>query len=410
MAAAWTFLVYMAANNSLSGAAGVDLDELRTVGSSDAVKVLTFVKQRGSGAAQYLEVGRDGRDEVVEDVGTVDSGNPQTVVDFIRWGVKAAPADRYALVLWNHGGGWTPDDLEELYSEVRADTGVTRGEVNFLTKGRVGRAMFNTTIQKILTLPTAEDRAICNDDTSGHSLDTIEVANILTAATRETGRPLDLLGMDACLMSTLEVAYELRDLTQVVVGSEELEPAAGWAYHTLLSELAGNPGMDGPELGKAVVDTYIDSYRGAQGQGAVTQCAVQTSGIDAFTDALASFTRAVVPALPDKWPQVQRAQARATKFMFDLVDLKSFCQHLAGMAVGDSVQDGCQAVLDALQPGPYVLAEGHDGASVEDCGGISLYLPSPMAELSRYYGDLRFSKALGWDDFLRSYQQAVRGA
>jgi hypothetical protein len=33
-----------------------------------------------------------------------------------------------------------------------------------------------------------------------------------------------------------------------------------------------------------------------------------------------------------------------------------------------------------------------------------------MAELSRYYGDLRFSKALGWDDFLRSYQQAVRGA
>jgi len=96
--------------------------------------------------------------------------------------------------------------------------------------------------------------------------------------------------------------------------------------------------------------------------------------------------------------------------MFDLVDLKSFCQHLAGMAVGANVQDGCQAVLDALQPGTYVLAEGHDGASVEDCGGISLYLPSPMAEVSRYYGDLRFSKSLDWDDFLRSYQQAVRGA
>jgi hypothetical protein len=402
-------MVYMAANNSLSGAAGIDLDEMRRVGSSDAVKLLAFVKQRGTGAAQYLQVGRDGQDEVVEDVGRLDSGNPQTVVDFVRWGVQTAPADRYALVLWNHGGGWTPDDLEELYSAVRADTGVTRGEVNFLNKGRVGRAVFSTTIQKILALPTAQDRAICNDDTSGHSLDTIEVANILTAATRETGRPLDLFGMDACLMSTLEVAYELRDLTQVVVGSEELEPAAGWAYDTLLTELASNPEMDGRRLGKAVVRTYIDSYGGAQGQGAVTQCAVQTSGIGAFTDALASFTRAVVPSLPDKWPQVQRAQALATKFMFDLADLKSFCQQLAGMAVGDDIRQGCQGILDALQPGTYVLAEGHDGASVADCGGVSLYLPSPMAEISRYYGDLQFAEALEWDDFLRSYQKAMRG-
>jgi hypothetical protein len=92
-----------------------------------------------------------------------------------------------------------------------------------------------------------------------------------------------------------------------------------------------------------------------------------------------------------------------------LVDLKSFCGHLAGMAVGDDVQQGCQAVLDALQPGTYVLAEGHHGTSVEDCGGISLYLPSPAETISKYYGDLAFSKALEWDDFLGSYQRAVRG-
>jgi hypothetical protein len=165
-----------------------DLQELRRVGSSDDLKVLAFIKQRGSGASRYLQVGEDGRDEVVEELGVVDSGHPQTVVDFIRWGVRTAPADRYALVLWNHGGGWTPDDLER-YTSVRADNGVTRGEVNFLAKGRVGRAVFGSTIQEILALPTSEDRAICNDDTSGHSLDTIEVANILRAATEEIGRP-----------------------------------------------------------------------------------------------------------------------------------------------------------------------------------------------------------------------------
>lgn len=406
---AWTFMVYMAANNSLSGAAGEDLRELRTVGSSDAVEVLVFVKQRDGRAARYLQIGRHGRDDVTTDVGPVDSGNPQTVVDFIRWGIRAAPADRYALVMWNHGGGWTPDDLHQLYSDVRADTGVTRGEVNFLTKGRVGRAVFSTTLRTILALPTSEDRAICNDDTSGHSLDTLEMANILKAATREIGHPLDLLGMDACLMSTLEVAYEVRDLARVVVGSEELEPNAGWAYDAVLTALTDKPDMDGSELGKAVVRTYIDSYGGAQGQGAVTQCAVRTVGIEDFTGALTSFVRAAVPGLPETWPQVQRAHALATKFMFDLVDLKSFCEHLIGMAVGDDVRQACQAVLTALQPGGYVLAEGHEGASVGDCGGISLYLPSPMAEISRFYRDLSFARSHDWDEFLVTYHRAVRG-
>jgi len=406
-------MVYMAANNSLSGAAGIDLEELRAVGSSGDVRALAFVKQRGTRAAQYLEVGKDGRDEVAEELADVDSGDPEEVKRFVRWCLQAAPARRYALVLWNHGGGWVPDDLDQLYRHIREegkDPGVTRGEVNFLTKGRVGRAVFNTTIKRILELPTARERAICNDDTSGHSLDTIEVDHILEDVTGVIGRPLDLFGMDACLMSTLEVAYEIRDRTHAVVGSEELEPGAGWKYDAILRALADNPDMDGKELGRVVVETYIDSYRDAQGQWPVTQCAVQTSMIDAFTDALGSLQRVLTPELPQIWPKVQGAHARATRFMFDLVDLKSFCRHLADTDTSDGIQQACQAVLGALEPGGYVVAEGHLGPTVEDCGGISLYLPSPMSEISRYYDHLRFAKTLEWDDLLRSYQRAVQEA
>ena len=32
-------------------------------------------------------------------------GEQQTLVDFLKWGVSNHPADRYMLVLWNHGGG-----------------------------------------------------------------------------------------------------------------------------------------------------------------------------------------------------------------------------------------------------------------------------------------------------------------
>src|SRR4051794_10037728 len=103
--AKWTVMVYMAGNNSLSDAAGVDLAEMRSVGSTDAVKVTAFVKRRGA-EAQRLELAAAGADDHVEQLDGVDSGDPQSVVDFARWSIERAPADRYALVLWNHGGGW----------------------------------------------------------------------------------------------------------------------------------------------------------------------------------------------------------------------------------------------------------------------------------------------------------------
>src|SRR5262245_34596930 len=130
MSAKWTFMVYMAGNNSLSDAADVDLQEMRQVGSSDAVKVMAFVaQQRVSGTAQRFQVGKGGAGEKAEQLNKVDSGDPQTVMDFVRWAVAQAPADRYALVLWNHGGGWEPDDLDQIYSEVRGARAVRGGGV-----------------------------------------------------------------------------------------------------------------------------------------------------------------------------------------------------------------------------------------------------------------------------------------
>src|SRR5262245_27551191 len=118
MSAKWTVMVYMAGNNSLSGAASADLGEMQKVGSSERVKVAAFVKQVDR-AARYVLVGKGGEERAEPLPESTDSGAPQTVVDFIRWAVKQAPAERYALVLWNHGGGWSPDDFDQLYQQVR---------------------------------------------------------------------------------------------------------------------------------------------------------------------------------------------------------------------------------------------------------------------------------------------------
>ena len=129
MSAKWTFMVYVAGYNNLSSFAGKDLTEMRKVGSSEAVKVAVFVKRAEQQAAHHILVGKDGKNEERENLGgDVDSGSPQTLLDFIRWAKKVAPAERYALTIWNHGSGWDPLDVDELYSQVRS-AGVTPREL-----------------------------------------------------------------------------------------------------------------------------------------------------------------------------------------------------------------------------------------------------------------------------------------
>src|SRR4051812_36005195 len=220
MSAKWTVMVYVAGYNSLSSFAALDLAEMRTVGSGQDLKIAVFVKRRKQQAAHRILVGKDGKGERRENLGPdVDSGSPQALLDFIRWAHEQAPADRYALVLWNHGSGWDPLDFDELYSRVKG-TGVSARELAVRAASQLGRSLFTPTLQKALALPTAGARAIASDDGTGHSLDTLELGAVLAAAHETLGAPVDLLGMDACLMSCLEVAYQCAGDVRAVVSSE----------------------------------------------------------------------------------------------------------------------------------------------------------------------------------------------
>lgn len=412
MASRWAFMVYMAGNNSLSDAAGVDLAELRKVGSSEDVKVLGFVKQSGTNSAQRFVVNKAGANEKVEDLGNVDSGSPQTVIDFFRWGVDNAPADKYCLVLWNHGGGWAPDDFDQIYTPVRMVERNLRAELNGLAKRSVARAVFSTTVGKVLNQPTAVERMICVDDGSGHSLDTIEVGNVLKAAAAKTGRPIDVFGMDACLMSGLEVASQVTKSCLVVAGSELVEPGAGWSYEALLRALAAKPRMDGVELGKAIVSSYIDSYRNSHQEWPVTQSAIRTGGLSGLSTAIDSLATALKRTVRTQWAAVFSAHTRISEVYAhtDLYDLREFCLNLRKSIADVRVKAAANDVIKALKPNGCVIAQGHLGAQVTNTGGVSVYLPRPGQSISKYYSDLEFAKQHGWDDFLSAYHAAAKRA
>jgi hypothetical protein len=215
--------------------------------------------------------------------------------------------------------------------------------------------------------------------------------------------------MDACLMSTLEVAYQTRANALNVVGSEELEPADGWPYTEILKDLAARPDMDGAKLGEVVVRRYIQSYANRRRLWPVTQCAIATDGVKPFSTALDELAGALTKHIRQSGVgQVQAAHLRTAGFMGDLFDLRDFASELRRRRVGTEVKRAAKKLADSLAPNSYVLAEGHRGEAVKQCGGVTAYMPYPGWGISPYYKDLRFARQHRWDNFLRNYHRAAR--
>ena len=148
----------------------------------------------------------------------------------------------------------------------------------------------------------------------------LELKRVLARAHKILGRKVDLVGMDACLMTMIEVAYQLRDHARVLVGSEELEPGAGWPYATILGDLATRPAMAPAELGATVVRRYVASYR--HGAENATQSAIDLGQVGDLVEAVALLARRLLAAL-------RAAQGRTLQFFQGLyVDLPHFAVNL----------------------------------------------------------------------------------
>ena len=70
--AKWTFMIYLAGDNSLSSAADKDLIEMRAVGSTPEVNVVTQLDNAGNRGTTRVLIQRDGAGERPESIGETD--------------------------------------------------------------------------------------------------------------------------------------------------------------------------------------------------------------------------------------------------------------------------------------------------------------------------------------------------
>ena len=145
--------------------------------------------------------------------------DPETLRAFINFGAENYPAEKYDLVLWNHGGG--PIDGFG-YDEYSLD-------------------------ETMMSLPGILD-AISD--------------NLVTA----NGGKFDFIDFDACLMNSVELNLALSDYTDCYIASAETVPGHGQDYSGWLNTLGSMPDVDAFHLGEIISDDYICFYTDEDGR------------------------------------------------------------------------------------------------------------------------------------------------
>ncbi len=281
-----------------------------------------------------LDMSREGEERVVAATGhTSDMGAPETLAAFLEYAVEYYPAEHYALIFWDHGGG-------SIYG------------------------YGNDTLY------------------SGDSLLLSEMDSVLAASPfGENGSAhLDWVGFDACLMSTAENAVIWSKYADYLVASEETEPGDGWCYSFLDVLNEKNAAED---IGKAIVDAYRDYYeekRTPLNDPDITLALMDLRKTGALVDSIDALVSNMEAGIAEhSFPELARSRTNTKMFglrdsratAYDLLDIRDLAQKMT-----EQYPDAANDVTKALQE---MIVYSTD--EVEGACGLSMYFPGENREL-----------------------------
>lgn len=429
--AEWTVLVFLNAKNNLEPFSFVNYKQMYQVGSTREVNILVefgrprrhqppvgFQFQEGGQWSKTLRfrVEKDKKPmeaNALEDLGKVDMGRGQALVDFVKWGREKYPAKRYALVIWDHGQGW------------RFNTAVTvpeRLKPTIVNLKKRMRAKEKAAFDHRWDLPQLDEvvhgvvRYVSQDEDTGNHLFNRDIQDSLRSLLGKD--KLDLIGYDACLMSMIETAYAMRDVARYMVASQELDPGDGWDYARWLAPLVKNPQMDARELSKLIVKSYEDHYQGGQD---TTMAAVDLSQVERLAGSVSSLAglldKGVAAGQELKAVQAARqaCSTYAPYYGFPYIDLGLLLEKLSTGPSAAPVKEQAQAARQALQ-GLVLASYAAPSRKTKDyeSNGLSIYFPESQAAFladpdhggylqSNTYYPVEFVSRLNWARFLQSY-------
>lgn len=434
----WTILVYMAGDNDLEPYLVKNFQALEKSGSSPNINLVAEFDRgntpkspvsKWTGSRRFLITKSTDNKKItsapVQDLGDVNMADPKHLSDFVQWGVKNYPARHYMLIINDHGYGFMgalddkgSKDVMDLPEMGKALEMATKGESDYISNG-------------------AKDAAA------------------------KTGKKIDILGFDACLMGQVEVAYELKDYANIMIASEEVIGSSGWPYGDFADKnsqvLKGVKGPIPPSIQGFLPESEVPSTsrlfttpfkyaiadflnraetiiteKGeltpeAFAVGIIDQCERRREATPTMSAIrLGDYAQHIADAIKEL-----ATQMRNTTFKGELLDIINRTQHFNMQApdqnpYGDyrDIYHFCQGIINTdkitevkLKESAAKVQKAMDEAIIDRIGkenpsekhkdsyGLSMYIPDKSGETDFGYRNSKFDKSTGWLDSVRQVAQ-----
>jgi hypothetical protein len=343
----WSIFIYLCGTDLESEGAGqatINIDELKQVSYNENVNIFaqtggTYDWQTEDIDPNYLQRWQfvDGGMELLDEQELASMGDPQTLYDFLSWGVNNHPAEKMGVIFWNHGGG---------------------------------------------TLSGSEFDQVFDND----GLSLAEMEQAMTSVSEEMTDTFELIGFDTCLMATLENAHILSPFGKYLVSSEEIEPGGGWDYLAWGQYLSDNPMATGAELGQVICDSYYAKCEQGGSDVFATLSVVDLSVVESVVAAFETIADDLDANISDAeyFAEVARGASRAQSYGADTpgegytnqVDLGNLVQNTSENLDIDGAAELLSALGDAVL---YQVA----GSIHANASGLSVFFPMQVTEYDR---------------------------
>ncbi len=417
----WNVMVYMAGEKSLSEECIFSIKELYRVGTAPNVNVVVqFHSDVIDAIPRRYKIKKQPPAKIISGglslLGDEDGelNNPENVeaVTTLKSTVIAEPSGRKA----------TPKQLRASNPAVLKDFLLTHIEQD-------------STARQLVILSGHASGAV-GDFLGGQDMSLDKLREVFDAVTEQpngTTRKIDIVMMDSCLMSMAEVAYELRDYVELLIGAEGFELSTGWPYHRILDTLNTQGADDSPTLARSLVSQYVRYYSDYDVAGvSVDQAVCNLTLHQKLADAVAALAKVLIKGVKDSATlnRILLAHWRAQSYNAEqYVDLWDFCQQLIDpklieKGVKDDINDACKAVQLVIKGDPessFVIHSCYSGAAFQYSNGVSIYLPwaADTCEVKDFpplkqYKNLAFHKGhkdhtgTGWGTFIQTYLEKAR--
>jgi hypothetical protein len=367
----WTFMAYLDGDNTLENASIDIFLKMANVTSSSRVNVIAQLDRIPDQDSRYgnwsdckrfniTEGMTPTPENAVQNLSEVDMGDPNTLNDFVNWTMNNYPANHYCLVLMDHGTGCM---------------------------------------------------GVCFDSSATPSTDFLTLPE-LSQALSELPSIVDLLLVDACSMSMVEVAYQIKDYANILVGPEGLGYAPA-PYDDYLSSLISNSTMYPSEFAREVVTDYTDwCWRiPVEYIPNATMSAIDLTKITSLTAAIDDFAVNLKEKETPYHEQISLARTLAEGYQGPYanqigyyIDLYHFAQ-LTYQSVPDvELRDAADQVMTVLSIGNVIIVE--DDKADLNAHGLSIFFPDEIGKyeydsFKSLYENTAFAIDTPWDEFLK---------